>query len=308
MNLNNCKSYYDVESLKGFSIAGIADVKRATEPRLMNSDKYSHGTILIIGGNANYRSAPLHAAFSAYSALAASRIGAGYVTIAGPEEVIRLALSLSYGPVVRVLKGKRGDLETIKGVKHNTLVIGPGYDVPETHSNKTFVKSVIRFEKGSGNIVIADASVLKFFKNDKDLFWKNLIITPHIGEYGKLTGTDLKNAPLPEKIRSAVSFAKEHGCTVLLKGNNTVITDGKRVKVIKAKTPALAVQGTGDVLCGIIAGYASMHRDPFESAVAAAYVHAKIGDELYKNKGLHIVAKDLTEALPDVLKRFDRIK
>jgi len=100
-----------VESLKGFSIAGIADVKRATEPRAMESDKYSHGTVLVIGGNANYRNAPLHAAFSAYSALAASRTGAGYVTIAGPEEVIGLALALSYGPVVRVLKGKRAILK-----------------------------------------------------------------------------------------------------------------------------------------------------------------------------------------------------
>ncbi|MCW6159656.1 MAG: NAD(P)H-hydrate dehydratase [Candidatus Micrarchaeales archaeon] len=297
-----------MESLKGFSIAGISDVKKATEPRSMDSDKYSHGTILVIGGNANYRNAPLHAAFSAYSALAASRTGAGYVTIAGPEEVIRLALALSYGPVVRVLKGKSGDLETVKGVKHNTLIIGPGYDVPETQQNKKFVKSVIRFERDSGNVVIADASVLKFFKRDKDLFWKNLIITPHVGEYGKLTGTDLKNVPLREKIKSVVSFAKEHNCTVLLKGNTTIITDGKRIKLNKAKTPALAVQGTGDVLCGIIAGYASMHRDPFESAVAAAYVHAKIGDELYKKKGLHIIARDLTEALPDILKRFDRIK
>lgn len=297
-----------MQGLKGFSTAGIADVKRATETRSMNSDKYSHGSVLIIGGNKNYRNAPLHAAFSAYSALAASRTGAGYVTIAGPEEVIRLALALSYGPVVRVLNGKSGDLETVKGVKHNTLVIGPGYDVPETQQNKKFVRSVMRFERDSGNIVIADASVLKFFKNDKGLFWKNLIITPHTGEYRKLTGTDLKSASLSEKIKSVVSFAKEHDCIVLLKGNTTIITDGKRVKLNKARTPALAVQGTGDVLCGMIAAYASMHREPFESTVAAAYVHARIGDELFKKKGLHIIARDLTEAIPDVLKRFDRIK
>ncbi len=296
-----------MQSLKGFSIASAADVRRATEPRSMNADKYSHGTILIIGGNKNYRNAPLHAAFAANAALAASRTGSGYVTIAGPEEVIRLALALSYGPVVRVLKGRSSDLAIIKGVRHNVLVIGPGYDLPETNANRRLIASIIRFEKDAGNIVIADASVLKFFK-DKNFFWKNLIITPHLGEYKKLTGTDLKNATLREKVKSAASFAKKFNCTILLKGNITIITDGNRIKLNRAKTPALAVQGTGDVLCGIIASYASMHGDPFESAVAGAYVHAKIGDELYKKKGLHIIARDVTEAIPYALKRFDIIK
>lgn len=296
-----------MQQIKGFALAGEKDVAIATPARSINADKYSHGAVLVIGGNKNYRNAPLLAAFAARASLSASRVGAGYVTIAGPEEVIRLALALSYGPVVRVLTGRKEDLETIKGVKHNTLVLGPGFDIPDTTANRKMITAIMKYEKAAGNIVVVDASALKFFKSGGAPHWKNVIITPHMGEYKKLTGVDLKKASLAEKVRSVMEVAGQLGCIILLKGNITIITDGKRVKLNKAKTPVLSTQGTGDVLSGIIAGYASIHGDPFESAVAGAYIHAKVGDTLYKKMGLHIVARDIIDAIPDVLKRYDTI-
>ena len=93
---------------------------------------------------------------------------------------------------------------------------------------------------------------------------------------------------------------------MLLKGHETVVTDGKRTKIIRAKSSALAVMGTGDVLSGMIGAYAAKNNDLFVAGVAGAYLHAMIGDALYKEKGNHILASDVVDGIPKILKKFDK--
>jgi NAD(P)H-hydrate epimerase len=92
----------------------------------------------------------------------------------------------------------------------------------------------------------------------------------------------------------------------VLKGHFTVITDGSSVKVNKAGSSALATMGTGDVLDGMIAAYAAVHGNAFESAVAAVTAHSMLGDALWRKKGNHIIAMDLIDALPSFLRKFDK--
>jgi NAD(P)H-hydrate epimerase len=63
----------------------------------------------------------------------------------------------------------------------------------------------------------------------------------------------------------------------------------------------------GDVLSGVIGAFLAQDADPFLAAAAGAYVHGLAGDAVYKQKGFHMVASDLVEALPGVLKRYDRL-
>jgi NAD(P)H-hydrate epimerase len=98
----------------------------------------------------------------------------------------------------------------------------------------------------------------------------------------------------------------ENSCIVLLKGHNTVVSDGRRVKVNPTGNPGMAVGGMGDVLSGIIGAFLAQASDRFFSAVAGAYVHGLAGDLVRKRTGFHMVASDLVEALPTVLRPYDR--
>ena len=71
-------------------------------------------------------------------------------------------------------------------------------------------------------------------------------------------------------------------------------------------SPGLAVAGTGDVLSGIIGTYLAKKQNPFDSAVAGAWIHGKAGNLVVKEKGYHLLASDLLKKIPTILKSFDR--
>ncbi len=70
----------------------------------------------------------------------------------------------------------------------------------------------------------------------------------------------------------------------------------------------MTVGGTGDILSGIIAGILARNRNTLESAVISAYFNGLAGKMTQKKLGLHMTATDLLDALPSVMKSFDKIK
>jgi len=126
-----------------------------------------------------------------------------------------------------------------------------------------------------------------------------------LGEFKAVSSTPAPRN-LAEKVRVCRSFALEHLCVVLLKGHNTVVSDGHRVKINRSGNPGMAVGGMGDVLSGIIGAFLAQGSDGFFSAVAGAYVHGMAGDLVLKRTGFHMVASDLLRALPMVLRRYDK--
>jgi len=129
----------------------------------------------------------------------------------------------------------------------------------------------------------------------------NALITPNTFEFKIFYKRRLGDDIVP-RMAASMEVAKRLGTNVLLKGHETVVTDGKRCKIIRARSSALATMGTGDVLAGMISGFAVNGNDLFVAAVAGAYANSLIGDILYKNKGNHIIATDVVEAIPKVLK------
>jgi NAD(P)H-hydrate epimerase len=111
-----------------------------------------------------------------------------------------------------------------------------------------------------------------------------------------------------ERVPVCVEFAKKNSCVLLMKGHDTVITDGDRVRVNNTGNPGMATAGAGDVLSGIIGAFLAQGADPFFAAVAGAYVHGLAGDRAHMEKGCHLVASDLIDVLPVVLKKYDRKK
>ena len=71
---------------------------------------------------------------------------------------------------------------------------------------------------------------------------------------------------------------------MLLKGKNTVITNGEKLFVNSTGNSHMANGGMGDCLTGIICSLAGQKYDLLESAVVGAYLHGKIADELLKKQ------------------------
>ena len=111
---------------------------------------------------------------------------------------------------------------------------------------------------------------------------------------------------LHARIGAAINLSRLLDSNVLLKGHEDIITDGRRVKITNSNSSALATMGTGDVLAGMIGAYTVHNRDVLTAAVAASYLHKVIGDRLHKEKGNHILASDVVEYIPKLLKRFDK--
>ncbi len=288
--------------------AGPGDVKSITRPKFMGSNKYTNGSVLILGGSKEYHGAPILSSFAANATMAALRSNSGYVHTIVPDGIADGVSRMSTSMVVRSLPGDVIDADAIKAIdmlRHNVLALGPGLS-QKAISNKG-AASLLSMEKEKGNIVVIDASAIRSIALYKSYIGRNSIITPHEGEFKTLTGIDLTKASMNRKLHSAIEFADTYGCTLVLKGNETIITNGKTLKINKSSTPALATMGTGDVLTGMIASYAGMSMKPFESAVAAVYMHSKIGDMLFEKKGLHITAQDVIDMIPEQLKGFDSI-
>ncbi|NNM02171.1 MAG: NAD(P)H-hydrate dehydratase, partial [Nitrosopumilus sp.] len=135
---------------------------------------------------------------------------------------------------------------------------------------------------------------------------KNVVVTPHAGEFKRLFGDAPPNSK-NERIKLVEKKAKEFGITVLLKGATDVISNGSTTYLNEKKTPAMTVGGTGDVLSGLVAGLLSNNRNPLESAAPATFINGLAGKAAQKKLGLHMTSMDLLDEIPSVMKPFDRI-
>ena len=104
-----------------------------------------------------------------------------------------------------------------------------------------------------------------------------VIITPHIGEFARLTGYD-KDYILKNLKTLAKEYAKKYNEIVVLKSHKTVVSDGSNVFENVLGSPAMAVGGTGDVLSGMIASFLAQGNSPLLSSLAGVYLHSLAAD------------------------------
>jgi NAD(P)H-hydrate epimerase len=130
------------------------------------------------------------------------------------------------------------------------------------------------------------------------------VITPHPGEFGRLVGMSAADVQ-KRRVELATGFAKRTGCIVLLKGQNTIVTDGERVSVNTTGNPGMAIAGAGDVLTGVIAALLGQKFTIFDAARLGAHLHGSAGDLVRDRQGeIGILATDIVAALPEAIRRF----
>jgi len=250
--------------------------------------KYSRGHALVIGSAQTTGAARL-------AARGARRAGAGVVTFAVPRGAETVYALDAAGAFVRPMDNGEDLAGLLADARRNGVLIGPGTDAgPQTAVN---VLQVLH----AGRAVVLDAGALGSFQDDPEQLFEAIkrsaapvVITPHEGEFTRLFG-----AGQGSKLDRARQAAKRSGAVVVLKGADTVVAaPDNRAAVSDNGPPWLATAGSGDVLAGFIVGLLVQGMPGWEGACAAVWLHGACGSAV----GRGLIAEDLPEALPKVLK------
>jgi NAD(P)H-hydrate epimerase len=254
-----------------------------------DDEKRSAGAPLVIAGSEQFPGAAI------LCARGAARAGAGYVTVAVPERAASAVRAHLVEQVVIAYDDRDPDaaIATILDLtNHNgAIAIGPGLGLSDAMG--TIVRGVVA---RTTLPVVADASAFAHLTKHLDLLAdKRAILTPHAGEFARLSG---KGTVAPhERLPRLRAFVAEYGITTLLKGQVTLIADRDAVHLNPTGTSALATAGTGDVLTGIIATLLSQGLAPVDAGRVGAFWHGRAGRAAARHRTVGVTAGDL----PDVL-------
>ena len=294
-------------------------VQEIVPPRRVSSKKGDNGIVLVIGGSGIYHGAPL------LSTLAALRCGVDLVYTAVPKSNIVPTRSFSPNVMALPLPTDRFTTRSAKQLikilpkKPDVVAIGMGMAIEKPESLVYMVKEL----KKMGTKLLLDASAL--VPEILEHISGNTVITPHPGEYKRLfqkennyediIDTKTTTTTIQERTSNVYKLARKYGITIILKGYDDIICNGaiekeqqQAMAVIRRTTPAMTVGGCGDVLSGVAAGLFAKIQDAFSASVAAVYLSGMAADLAYRRVGLHMVATDIIDELPNAIKPFDKIE
>lgn len=264
---------------------------RMLPDRPEDSNKGTYGRLLVIAGSKGMSGAAF------LNAMAAYRMGAGLVQIY-TEESNRIILQALL-PEAIITTYTEFDKEEVKRLLSHADAVCIGSGLSRSKTAKKILKTVL------SNVEVAcviDADGLNLLaehlKYTEYLTEGRFILTPHMKEMSRLTGLSV---PEIRANRQQVleSLTEEWNVTCVLKDSRTLIGEaGKRTCVNTSGCQALAKGGSGDVLCGVIAGLLAQGISTFEAATLGTYIHGLSGETAAREKNRYsILARDLLENL-----------
>lgn len=259
-------------------------------PRPPDGHKGTFGHALIVAGSIGKTGA------AAMCGVAALRAGAGLVTVASDPPA--LAQISSHAP--ELMTESIGNLHHAAQGK-TVIAMGPG--LGRTQGMEAMVQNWLE-EFPQPMVIDADALTGEIRGEGRVR-----VLTPHPGEMARISGKSVAEIT-KDRAGAARAFAREHGITLVLKGERTVIafTDG-RVWINPTGSPAMGTGGTGDVLTGMIAGFLAQFPTKPDLAVAAAvYLHGLAGEIGARALGEKcLIATDLFDYLPDAMEECAQV-
>jgi ADP-dependent NAD(P)H-hydrate dehydratase / NAD(P)H-hydrate epimerase len=262
------------------------------------STKFSSGQVTIAGGSRGLTGAVQ------MSSRAAIRAGAGYATVAVPadlEPIFELGQ-----PEVMSVGCPGGDGCLAPGSAKPLLsaferaaagVLGPG--LGRDPGSVELARAVVPAIEAP---LVLDADGLNAFAGELGLIAARdapTVLTPHAGELGRLLGRPSEEVAA-HRLAAAREAARAAEAVVVLKGDDTIVSDGERVAVNAVAAPGLATAGTGDVLSGLTAALLARGLEPFAAACVAVLAHARAGREAAARIGAaeSVIATDVIDAIP----------
>ena len=249
--------------------------------------KYQAGFVIGIAGSPGMFGA------AKLSALAALRAGSGIIKMISDKEIPNPFYEL----VNFVIDYEKTDeiIEIIN--KADSIFIGPG--LGRDKKIEDFLFKI--FPKITKKTVL-DADALYHLANNSMILPKEAVLTPHKNEMKRL----LKDEKLDDEkiIEKTNKFAQDKNVIIVLKGYPTVIFAPKKDPVtILDGDPGLATAGTGDVLTGMIASFASQKLNLYDASLLAVHLHflaAKLAASQMTSYSL--IASDVIDFLPKAFK------
>jgi hydroxyethylthiazole kinase-like uncharacterized protein yjeF len=262
------------------------------------STKFSSGQVTIAGGSRGLTGAVR------MSSMAAIRAGAGYATVAVPADLQDVFAAAQPEVMSRGCPGGDGCLApaSAKAVlaafeRAAAGVLGPG--LGRDPGSIELVRDVVALIEAP---LVIDADGLGALGGRLGAIAARrppTVLTPHAGELGRLLGRD--SGEIGERrLAAAREAATAADAIVVLKGDDTIVTDGERIAVNAVSAPALATAGTGDVLSGVIAALLARGLEPFAAACAGVLAHARAGRDAARRIGVaeSVIATDVIDSIP----------
>jgi NAD(P)H-hydrate epimerase len=283
---------------------GRGDLIPTLKIRKVDNYKGQFGRILVVGGSKNYSGAP------AYSSLTAINFGIDLVITYVPEVVGDVLRSYSPNMIVRTNPGNWLNMDSFSEISEliewsNAVIIGPG--LGQKKETKDLLIALLENMNPGGKNYVLDADALKLVKNNLDLLKnKNVILTPHEGEFKIMTGIELpSNDKIVERSNVLLKIAQDLDVTLLVKGVYDYISNKENLKINRTGCPEMSVGGTGDVLAGLCGCFLATKNNPFSSACSAAFLNGIIGEYCKLNIGDRFTALDMTKNINNALQNIN---
>jgi NAD(P)H-hydrate epimerase len=275
-------------------------------PREPDSHKGDYGRALLIGGSCGMAGA------ISLAGRATLRSGAGLVTLAVPRCVQNVVASFEASYMTRGLADDDGHFtataidEMLELLRSATIVaVGPGLG-----RAPVLTELVARLYREIDKPMVVDADGLFALAEAFGILSEAggpRVLTPHPGEFARFTN----HAPNgDERVAAAAALAQKDSTgrtIVVLKGRETIVTDGLHFSVNQTGNPGMATGGTGDVLTGIITGFLCQGMAPFDAARLAVYLHGAAGDAAAEHVGqVSLIATDVIDYIPNVIQFHER--
>lgn len=248
-----------------------------------DSHKGDYGKILIIAGSKGMAGAAV------LCAKGALRSGSGLVKMSVPNDILSVVQT---AVIEATCIPKESIISRLDS--YDAIAFGPG--LGNNEEDFLLIKEIL---ENYNRIIVIDADGLNMLSKDNRLqLVKNskakVIITPHMGEAMRLLHYEEKTADNLNREEVARELNKLSNAIVVLKGNHTVVFDGKEIWINKNGNAGMATGGTGDVLTGIIVSLCGQGYDPQMAAKTGVYVHGLAGDLAKEDLGEHgLIAGDI---------------
>ncbi|MFP4117082.1 MAG: NAD(P)H-hydrate dehydratase [Candidatus Aenigmatarchaeota archaeon] len=268
----------------------IERILKKVKERREDSSKFDHGHLLVVGGSSKYSGSP------AFNSLAAYRSGVDLVTTAAPQRSANVIATYSPSLITVPLDGDflspthyEEIRELVKEV--DALVIGGGLE-RRKQTNKTVVKILEQAEIPA----VVDADGIRAVADDTDALDQETVVTPHTREFKVLTGMEASE-------ENAEEAANEMDCTVLLKGEKDVVTDGEDTYTNRTGNEYMTVGGTGDTLAGVVGSLLAQNLETIKAAYGGAWINGKAGELAADEREAGVMPDDIIEKIPEAIQQ-----